>query len=158
MISYLILNKSLPPNLHDSVNHSFILYTLYYYNIILDPPLYHNPCIESDTSNLNVSWSPAFLWPGRALRYFNVSFTNKSDNSVTYHRINSTVDARVVSFTRKKQEEPLMCTEIAITISAISAYSHGTLLQPLQLFNVTDRILPSCKQAAINNIAAGTSL
>ena len=86
-----------------------------------------------------------------------MSFTNKSDDSVTYYRINSTFDARVVSFTRKIQEEPLMCTEIAITISAISAYSHGTLLQPLhdQLFNVTDRIFPSRKQAAINNIAAG---
>lgn len=115
----------------------------------------HNPHVESDTSNLTVSWSPAFLWPGHALRYFNVSFTNKSDDSVTYHRINSTFDARVVSFTRKIQEEPLMCTEIAITISAISAYSHGTLLQPLQLFNVTDRIFPSRKQAAIENIVSG---
>ena len=119
--------------------------------------MYHNPHLESDIYNLNISWSPAFLWPGRALRYFNVSFTNKSDDSVIYHRINSAFDARVVSFTREIQEEPLMCTEIAITISAISAYSHGTLLQPLQLFNVTDRIFPSRKQAAINNIAAGTS-
>ena len=116
--------------------------------------LLHNPLLEINSS-LTLTWSPPFLWPGRALRYFNVSITNKSDDSVTYHRINSTFDARVVSFSRKIQKEPLMCTEIAITISAISNYSHDTLLQPLQLFNVTDRIFPSRKQAVIKNIASG---
>ena len=44
------------------------------------------------------------------------------------------------------QEEPLMCTEIVVNISAISNYSFSTVKQPLQMFSVTDNILPSGKQ------------
>lgn len=43
------------------------------------------------------------------------------------------------------QEEPLTCTEIIVNISAISNYSFSTVKQPLQMFSVTDNILPLCK-------------
>ena len=145
-----IIAKLLVP----SYTYSFNFVWLYEitWQLFTDLPLYPNPRFESDTSNLNLSWSPSFLWPGHAIQYFNVTYTNKSDGSVTYHQINSTFDDKVVSFTRNIQEEPLMCTEIVMTISAISAYSFSTFQQPLQMFNVTDRILPSCKLTAISII------
>ena len=96
-------------------------------------------------SYLNLTWSPPFLWPGNAIQYFNVSITNKSDGSVTYHQINSSFSDRVVSFTKDIQEESLMCFEITVNISAISAYSYSTLQSPLQMFSVTRRVLPSRK-------------
>ena len=46
-------------------------------------------------------------------------------------------------------EEPLMCTEIVINISAISNYSFGTLNKSLQIFSVTDNILPLRKLTSI---------
>ena len=79
-------------------------------------------------SYLNVIWSPPFLWPGRAIQYFNVSITNKSDGSVTYHETNNNFGDRVVSFTKDIQEESLMCTEMTVNISAISNYSTAIAL------------------------------
>ena len=96
-------------------------------------------------SYLNVTWSPPFLWPGHAIQYFNVSITYKSDGNVTYHQINSDFEDRVVCFAKEIQEESLMCSEITVNISAISAYRYSTLHPPLQMFSVTRRVLPSCK-------------
>ena len=113
---------------------------------LLAVPLLPNPLLEINTSHITLAWSPPFLWPGCALRYFNVSFTNKSDGSITYHRINNSFGKRVFSFMKTIQEEPLMCTEIIVNVSAISNYSFTTVKQPFQTFSVTDNILPLCKQ------------
>ena len=113
--------------------------------IITDLPLSPNPHLEINMSHLNVTWSPPFLWPGHAIQYFNVSITNKSDGSATYHQINSSFNDRVVSFTKEIHEGSLMCSEITVNISAISAYSYSTLQPPLQMFSVTHRVSPSRK-------------
>ena len=89
------------------------------------------------------------MWPGLAIQYFNVSLTNKSDQSVTYHQVNSTFNDGVVSFMKEIQEEPSTCTEIVLGISAIRAYIFSTQQQSLDVFNVTASILPSCK---LNNV------
>ena len=115
------------------------------YKFIIDQPLSPNPLLEINASHINLTWSPPFLWPGHAIQYFNISITNKSDGSVTYHETNSNFGDRVVSFTKDIQEESLMCTEMTVNISAISNYSYSTLQQPLQMFNVTHRVLPSRK-------------
>ena len=69
--------------------------------------------------------------------------TNKSDGSVTYHQVDNNFTDRVVSFTKEIQDEPLMCIELIVSISAISNYSFiNTSQQPHKVFNVTDNILP----------------
>ena len=126
-----------------------IIIIMHLWFFILAVPLLPNPLLEINTSHNNIitlTWSPPFLWPGRAIRYFNVSFTNKGDDSVTYHRINNSFGNRVFSVMETIPEEPLMCTEIIVNISAISNYSFSTVKQTLQIFSVTDNILPLRKQ------------
>ena len=110
---------------------------------MIDSPLPQNPLLEFNRSYINLTWSPPFLWPGHAIEYFNVSITNESDGSVTYHRINNTFNDSVVSYGKEMQEEPLMCTDITLNISAISAYNYSTLQQPNQMYSVSAKILPS---------------
>ena len=110
---------------------------------MIESPLSSNPLLKINASYINLTWSPPFLWPGQAILYFNVSVTNESDGSVTYHQINSNFNDSVVSFKKEIQEEPLMCTEFTFNISAISAYSYSTLQQPLEIYSITTRTLPS---------------
>ena len=113
--------------------------------IILDLPHLNSILLETNVSNVILTWSPLLLWPGHAIHYFNVSITNKTDGHVMYHKINSTFRDRIVSFAMEIQDLSLMCTEITVNISAISAYRYSTLQQPLKTFSATGIILlPSC--------------
>ena len=107
--------------------------------MIVDSPILFNPTLEKNATHLTLLWSPPFLWPGERIQYYSISFTNKSDSSITYYRVNSSYSNQVVQFTR--QIQMLMCigAEFMFGISAISTS------KSLQVFNVTGQILPSCE-------------
>ena len=102
--------------------------------ICTDSPLPHNPVLVKNTTHVTVTWSPPFLWPGRAIDYYMVSFVNHSDGSINSQMVNSTFSDHVVSYTQQMPSERLSCTGFSFCISA--ADSSGSL----QTFNIT-----SCK-------------
>ena len=104
-----------------------------------DPTTSPNPSIEKNSTHITLLWSPPFLWPGRRIQYYNISFVNKTDGSIAYYRVNSTFSDQLVIFTRMiYQNEKCTETEIEFTISAVGV---SGLLVPV--FNSTEWILPS---------------
>ena len=103
-----------------------------------DSPISRNPVLVKNTTHVIVSWSPPFLWPGRAIEYYTVSFMLESDGSIYSQRVNSTFSDHVVSYTQQMSGESLSCTSFTFYITA--ADSSGSILQT---FNVT-----SCKEAS----------
>lgn len=105
-----------------------------------------NPLFESNETFISVHWSPPFLWPGRAIQSYDIIllFVNETDESATYHKINSSFSDRVVSFTKELQEESIMkCTKITVNVTALSARKQQQVRNDLNTFSVSKWILPS---------------
>ena len=99
-------------------------------------PLSNNLMLLKNNGYVEVQWSPPFLWPGRAIEYYNVSLVLESDGSVYSERINSTFSDPLVSYTQPVSSESLSCASFTFYITAIN--SSGSAFQT---FSIT-----SCKQ------------
>ena len=104
-------------------------------SIITDSPLTSNPSLSKNSTHVTFSWSPPFLWPGHVIQYHNVSFTNKTDGSVTYHTIDSVYSDGTVTYTRQMPAEILTCTEVTFGVSAMNTSG----------FALEEFIVSSCK-------------
>lgn len=84
------------------------------------PPLTSNPSVSKNSTHLTLTWSPPFLWPGHAIQYHNISFSNNTDGSITYHTVASVYSDGTVAYTRQIPTEVLTCTEITFGVSAMN--------------------------------------
>ena len=121
----------------------YIIRQLYY--IPSGSPLTPNPTIRRNVTHITLLWSPPFLWPGKIISYYNVSFTDKTRGISIYYRVNYSSN-EIVPFSRRihQSESLIICTEIVFSISAIGA------LEQLRTFIATDSqwIIPSSKNHA----------
>ena len=104
-------------------------------------PLSNNLMLLKNNGYVEVQWSPPFLWPGRAIEYYNVSLVLESDGSIYSERINSTFSDPLVSYTQPS----LSCTSFTFYITAIT--SSGSAFQT---FNIT--YCKQCHSIKFNNM------
>lgn len=106
----------------------------------IENPLMSNPLLTLHESTLLLlEWSPPFLWPGQQTDYFNVSLTNRSDDSITYHNVNATFSDAAVSLTIDfGSQGASLCSELILEISAVfglaslPTYSISVQYQPCE--------------------------
>ena len=89
--------------------------------VVADPPLTTNPSLSKNSTHVLLTWSPPFLWPGHAIQYYNVSFMNKTDGSVTYRTVHSAYSDGTVMYSRQIPTEILSCTQVTFGVSAMNA-------------------------------------
>lgn len=111
----------------------------------IENPLISNPLLTlQESTSLLLEWSPPFLWPGQQIHHFNVSLMNRSDDSITYFRVNATFSDAVVPLTVDfGNQGASLCSELIFEISAVSGlanlptYCVSLLYQPCECVLVT---------------------
>ena len=113
------------------LNHFFTcMHGYQIYNLTVGPSILSNPSVFKNATHATLKWSPPFLWPGERIHQYNVSVTNKNDESISHHLINTSFTDPIVSFSMSSTSLP--CNGIMFSISPVTELT--------QTFNISDWI------------------
>lgn len=114
-----------------------------------EPPISPNPSFVRNATHLSLILSPPFLWPGHRIDFYNISVTQGTNGNTDYYNMNSTYDAKMVTFTldiSEPHQSMISCSNITFNIVAFKKFSSLPAILQVSEWTWT---FPSCKLHAL---------